>query len=68
LFSQTDDPLIFEEVVKDDVWAQAMDEEIKCIENNETWKLVDVVPQEKDVIHVCNIPPPKKKKIMFENT
>jgi hypothetical protein len=26
LFSQIDDPLTFEEVFKDDVWAQAMDE------------------------------------------
>jgi hypothetical protein len=26
LFSQIDDPLTFEEAVKDDVWAQAMDE------------------------------------------
>jgi hypothetical protein len=51
LFSQIDDPLTFEEVVKDDVWAQAMDEEIKCIENNQTWKLVDV-PEDKDVISV----------------
>jgi hypothetical protein len=25
-FSQIDDPLTFEEVVKDDVWTQAMDE------------------------------------------
>ena len=49
MFSQIDDPLTFEEVVKDDVWAQAMDEEIKCIENNQTWKLVDV-PKDKDVI------------------
>jgi hypothetical protein len=51
LFSQIDDPLTFEEVVKDDVWAQAMDEEIECIENNQTWKLVDV-PEDKDVISV----------------
>ena len=51
LFSQIDDPLTFEEVVKDDVWAQAMDEEIRCIENNQTWKLVDV-PEDKDVISV----------------
>jgi hypothetical protein len=36
LFSQIDDPLTFEEVVKDDVWAQAMDEEIRCIECNQT--------------------------------
>jgi hypothetical protein len=28
-----------------------MDEEIKCIENNQTWKLVDV-PEDKDVISV----------------
>jgi hypothetical protein len=35
LFSQIDDPLTFEEVFKDDVWAQAMDEEIRCIENNQ---------------------------------
>jgi hypothetical protein len=34
MFSQIDDPLTFEEVVKDDVWAQAMDEEIMCIEKN----------------------------------
>jgi hypothetical protein len=51
LFSQIDDPSTFEEVVKDDVWAQAMDEEIRCIERNKTWKLVDV-PEDKDVISV----------------
>jgi len=51
LFSQIDDPLNFEEVVKDDVWNQAMDEEIRCIENNKTWKLVDV-PEDKYVISV----------------
>ena len=28
LFSQIDDPLTFEEVVEDEVWAQDMDEEI----------------------------------------
>jgi hypothetical protein len=53
-FSQIDDPLTFEEVVKDDVWAQAMDEEIRCIKNNQTWKLVDI-PKEKDVISVRRI-------------
>jgi hypothetical protein len=51
MFSQIDDSLTFEEAVKDDVWAQAMDEEIICIENNQTWKLVDV-PKDKDVISV----------------
>jgi hypothetical protein len=51
VFSQIDDPLTFEEAVKDDVWAQAMDEEIRCIENNQTWKFVDV-PANKVVISV----------------
>jgi hypothetical protein len=51
LFSQIDDPLTFEEEVKDDVWAQAMDQEIICIDNNQTWKLVDVL-EDKDVISV----------------
>jgi hypothetical protein len=51
MFSQIDDPLTFEEVVKDNVWAQVMDEEIKCIENNQTWKLV-YVREDKDVISV----------------
>jgi hypothetical protein len=51
LFSQMDFPLTFEEAVKDDVWDQAMDDEIKCIENNQTWKLV-YVPKDKDVISV----------------
>ena len=48
LFSQIDDPLTFEEVVEEDVWAQAMDEEIECIEKNKTWELIDV-PKDKDV-------------------
>jgi len=51
LFSQMDDPLNFQEEVKDEVWPQAMDDEIRCIENNQTWKLVDV-PEDKDVISV----------------
>ena len=32
LFSQIDDPLTFEEAIEEDVWEQAMDEEIECIE------------------------------------
>jgi hypothetical protein len=51
LFSKIDDPLTFEGAAKHDVWAQAMDEEIICIKNNQTWNLVDV-PAEKDVISV----------------
>jgi hypothetical protein len=34
LFSKINDPLTFKAVLKDDIWAQAMDEEIKFIENN----------------------------------
>ena len=40
------DPLTFEEFVKEEVWEQAMDEEIECIEKNQTWELVDV-PKDK---------------------
>ena len=36
LFSPIYDPLTFEEVVEEGVWAQAMDEEIECIEKNQT--------------------------------
>ena len=51
IFSQIDDPLTFEEVIEDEVWAQAMDEEIECIEKDQTWDLVDV-PKHKDIISV----------------
>ena len=34
LFSQIDDPLTFDEDVKEEAWAQDMDEEIECIEKN----------------------------------
>ena len=54
LFSHIYDPLTFEEVVEDQVWAQAIDEEIECIEKNQTWELVDV-PKDKDVISVKRI-------------
>ena len=50
LFSQIGDPLTFEEVVKDEVWEQVMDEEIECIEKNQTLELVDV-PKDKEVIN-----------------
>ena len=42
LFSQIDDPLTFEEVVEDEVWEQAMNEEIEVIEKNQAWELVNV--------------------------
>ena len=34
LFSPIYDPLTFEEAVEEEVWAQAMDEEIECIDKN----------------------------------
>ena len=34
LFTPVYDPLTFEEAVKEEVWEQAMDEEIECIEKN----------------------------------
>ena len=37
LFSQIDHPLTFEEFIEEEVWAQAMDEEMECIEKNQTW-------------------------------
>jgi len=37
--------------VQDDVWIDAMDEEINAIEKNDTWELVDL-PAEKDCIGV----------------
>jgi len=36
LFSQIDDPLTFEDIVKDDVCAQAMDIKIRCMEKRQT--------------------------------
>ena len=43
--------LTFKEAIKDEVWAQAMDEEIKCIYKNKAWDLVDV-PKDKAVMSV----------------
>ena len=51
LFSPIYDPLAFEEAIGEEVWAEAMDEEIECIEKNQIWELVDV-PKYKDVISV----------------
>ena len=51
LFSPIYDTLIFEEVVEEEVWAQAMDEEVEWIEKKHTWELVDVL-KHKDVFNV----------------
>ena len=42
-------PFCFEEVVKEEHWIKAMDEEIESIEKNDTWELVDL-PKGKNCI------------------
>lgn len=61
VYSHLDDPIHFEDEIKDDKWIKAMDEEINAIENNETWELVSI-PKGKEVIGVkwvyktkCNV-------------
>ena len=58
-FSPIYDPLTFEEAIEEELWAQAMDEEMECIEKNQTWELVDV-PKEKYLIRVKYIYKTKK--------
>ena len=38
----TEDPLYFEEAMKDEKWRQAMDSEISSIEKNNTWSLSEL--------------------------
>ncbi|CAL2249531.1 unnamed protein product [Prunus armeniaca] len=47
----TIEPKSFEVVVKEEIWRKAMEEEIKTIEKNKTWKLVDR-PKDKEIIGV----------------
>ena len=47
LFSS--EPQTFQESAQEETWIEAMNEEIKMIEKNHTWKLVDK-PQDKEVI------------------
>ena len=51
LYCHVDDPVHFEEAIKDEKWIEAMDEEINAIERNKTWDLVEL-PKGKDVIGV----------------
>lgn len=51
LYSHVDDPIHFEEAIKEEKWVQTMDEEIDAIEKNETLELVSL-PQGKEVIGV----------------
>mgnify|MGYP004610905809 CR=1 FL=1 len=43
------EPTKYEEAAKENAWVKAMDEEIRMIEKNKTWKLVDK-PQNKEII------------------
>lgn len=36
------DPVTFEEASSDENWKKAMDDEIRAIEKNDTWELVDL--------------------------
>ncbi|KAJ0880785.1 putative RNA-directed DNA polymerase [Helianthus annuus] len=36
------DPVYYEDAIKDDKWKKAMDSEIQAIEKNQTWRLVDL--------------------------
>eukprot|EP00253_Pinus_taeda_P002526 PITA_02526 len=51
LYCNVDDPVHFEEEIKDKKWIEAMDEEINAIERNKTWDLVEL-PKGKEVIGV----------------
>ncbi|CAL9016012.1 unnamed protein product [Prunus brigantina] len=47
----TIEPESFEVAVKEEIWRKAMEEEIKTIEKNKTWELVDR-PKDKEIIGV----------------
>eukprot|EP00253_Pinus_taeda_P029735 PITA_29735 len=51
LFCHVDDPIHFEDAIKDKKWIEAMDEEMNAIERNKTWDLVEL-PKGKEVIGV----------------
>eukprot|EP00253_Pinus_taeda_P033406 PITA_33406 len=51
LFCHVDDPIHFEDAVKEEKWVAEMEEEIEAIERNDTWELVSL-PKGKHVIRV----------------
>eukprot|EP00253_Pinus_taeda_P016232 PITA_16232 len=51
LYCRVDDPIHFEDAIKDKKLIEAMDEEITAIERNKTWDLVEL-PKGKEVIGV----------------
>lgn len=42
LLSGIDEPVTFEQAIKDEAWRAAMDAEIDTIERNDTWKLTNL--------------------------
>ncbi|CAJ2647282.1 unnamed protein product [Trifolium pratense] len=42
VFCNNTDPTTFDEAVKHEVWRKAMDQEIECIESNDTWELTEL--------------------------
>ena len=44
-----EDPTVFEDAVKEEKWRKAMDDEIKSIEKNRTWELVNLPPGAKAI-------------------
>eukprot|EP00253_Pinus_taeda_P006858 PITA_06858 len=51
LYCHFDDPIHFEDAIKDRKWIESMDKEINAIERNKTWDLVEL-PKGKEVIGV----------------
>lgn len=51
LYCHVDDPIHFEDAIKDKKWIEAMDEEMNAIKRNKTWDLVEL-PKGKEVIGV----------------
>ena len=51
LYCHVEDPIHFEEAIKEKKWIDTMDEEMNVIEKNKTWELVDL-PKGKEVIGV----------------
>ena len=51
LYCHVNDPIHFEEAIKDNKLIDVMDEEMNAIEKNKTWELVDL-PKGKEVIGV----------------
>lgn len=48
LFAEAE-PVTFADAVQDSKWVQAMEEELKSIERNGTWKLVELPPNKKSI-------------------